>query len=375
MPTAAASTSKIPKILARDPSAPHPSLLEAPSVLETPSQAASAGPVTSSTINNNFNINNISNKAYPDLSFKESESRLVDASGHLRTRHERETVFDQLEVRVEMLKRKCKDIVKYAKSLQKNCLANAAFGSSSVNNSMNNSFNNSINNSSTSSYAGSGTGGLDDNNGDVPFITSFTSAASSTGMPPINFGAASGSGVKKRSNGGGLELSQMELKERLRDELIKLVYESRELRNSIQSDAMDKRVLSSGEHAHANFISGRRELLDAQIFSKGELPSRKDALNRKDGCGSTHCCSGPYKDHGWECSHRSPAPAMASTWLVVLSGLLSSNHQERALEGTFAAFMAAYQRFHAAVMDPANKFEFPASILRPVEEIPTLYDR
>ncbi|KAJ3248742.1 Golgi transport complex subunit 6 [Chytriomyces hyalinus] len=55
-----------------------------------------------------------------------------------------------------------------------------------------------------------------------------------------------------------------------------------------------------------------------------------------------------------------------------LSRLLSSNHQERALEGAFAAFMAAYQRFHAAVMDPANKFEFPASILRPVEEIRTL---
>ncbi|KAJ3400772.1 hypothetical protein HDU80_006626 [Chytriomyces hyalinus] len=292
--TAAVSTSKIPKsslstfsinmseqqytiqptlpplnasgrLLDRDPSVPHPSLLEAPSVLETPPQA-STGPVTSSAINNNINMNNISNKLYPDLSFNESESCLVDANGHLRSRHEREAEFDQLEVRVEMLKRKCKDIVKCAKSLQKTCLVNAAFGSSvdnSMNNSFNNSFNNSINNSNTSSYAGSVTGGPNDNNGDAPFAT----GASSTGMRAISFGAASGSGVKKRSNGGGLEMSQMELKERVRDELIKLVCESRELRNSIQLNAMDKKGPGSGEQAHANFVSGRQELLDGPMFS------------------------------------------------------------------------------------------------------------
>ncbi|KAI8622698.1 oligomeric Golgi complex subunit 6 [Chytriomyces sp. MP71] len=55
-----------------------------------------------------------------------------------------------------------------------------------------------------------------------------------------------------------------------------------------------------------------------------------------------------------------------------LSLLLSSQHREQALGGGFAAFMAAYARFHDAVMDPANKFEFPASILRPVDEIRTL---
>ncbi|KAJ3028091.1 UNVERIFIED_CONTAM: Golgi transport complex subunit 6 [Siphonaria sp. JEL0065] len=55
-----------------------------------------------------------------------------------------------------------------------------------------------------------------------------------------------------------------------------------------------------------------------------------------------------------------------------LSPLLSSQHQERALEGGFSAFMETYTRFHDAVMDPTNKFEFPASILRPVAEIHTL---
>ncbi|KAI9339031.1 oligomeric Golgi complex subunit 6 [Obelidium mucronatum] len=55
-----------------------------------------------------------------------------------------------------------------------------------------------------------------------------------------------------------------------------------------------------------------------------------------------------------------------------LSPLLSSQHQERALEGGFSAFMKTYKKFHDAVMDPTNKFEFPASILRPVGEIHTL---
>ncbi|KAJ3131257.1 Golgi transport complex subunit 6 [Physocladia obscura] len=55
-----------------------------------------------------------------------------------------------------------------------------------------------------------------------------------------------------------------------------------------------------------------------------------------------------------------------------LSPLLSSQHRERALEGGFSAFMAAYKRLHDAVMDPANKFEFPATIIRPIGEIHTL---
>ncbi|ORY38224.1 oligomeric complex COG6 [Rhizoclosmatium globosum] len=55
-----------------------------------------------------------------------------------------------------------------------------------------------------------------------------------------------------------------------------------------------------------------------------------------------------------------------------LAPLLSLQHQERALEGGFSAFMATYKQFHDAVMDPENKFEFPASILRPVGEIQTL---
>ncbi|KAJ3405252.1 hypothetical protein HDU80_001642 [Chytriomyces hyalinus] len=246
------------RLLARDPSAPHPSLLEAPSVLETPSQAASTDPINSNNIINN-NTNN--SKAYPDLSLNNSESPLVDANGHLRPTHEREAVFDQLEARVQMLKRKCKDIVKCAKSLQKACLANATFASSSINTSSSASMNNS---SSASSYAGSVTGGgPDESNGDTPF----TSAASLTRMPGINFGTASGSGVKKRSNGGGLEVSHVELKDRLRDELIKLVRESREMRNSILADTMDKKSAVSEARPNANSIGVHHELSDVALFS------------------------------------------------------------------------------------------------------------
>ncbi|KAJ3230364.1 hypothetical protein HDU81_004578 [Chytriomyces hyalinus] len=243
------------RLVARDPSAPHPSLLEVPSVLEIPTQAtstANSDPTTSNIIINN-------NKAYPDLTFTDSESRLIDANGHLRPTHEREAVFDHLEERVQMLKRKCKDIVKCAKSLQKACLANTAFASS-VNTSSSASMNNG---SSASSYAGSVTGGPDENNGDGVFI----SAASSARMPGINFGTASGSGVKKRSSGGGLEVSHIELKDRLRDELIKLVRESRELRKSILADTMDKKNAASEVHENANSISGNHERSDVPLFS------------------------------------------------------------------------------------------------------------
>jgi hypothetical protein len=56
-----------------------------------------------------------------------------------------------------------------------------------------------------------------------------------------------------------------------------------------------------------------------------------------------------------------------------VSRITSSRRLRRCLEGGVRRFLASYSRLYEAVMDPKNKYEFPATLMtRSVEEIETL---
>ncbi|KAJ3039304.1 hypothetical protein HDU99_010243 [Rhizoclosmatium hyalinum] len=134
-------------------------------------------------------------KKYPVLP---PNKYLLDSNGRLKPAQERELVFEMLEARVVSLKAKCGEIVKAAKALQKACLA------SSTSNNNSNSTNGSSTNGVSSQYGGAG-----------------VSKKSSS----------------KEKSSAGSAVGNTALKEKLRDELARLVEEGRVLRESIESES------------------------------------------------------------------------------------------------------------------------------------------
>jgi hypothetical protein len=58
-----------------------------------------------------------------------------------------------------------------------------------------------------------------------------------------------------------------------------------------------------------------------------------------------------------------------------LSKLASTKLSTQVMQGALKLFLKAYSRLYDEVMDPRNKYEFPATIMgRSVEEIETLLD-
>ncbi|ORY49358.1 hypothetical protein BCR33DRAFT_713713 [Rhizoclosmatium globosum] len=135
------------------------------------------------------------NQKYPVLP---PNKYLLDSNGRLKPAQERELVFEMLEARVVSLKAKCGEIVKAAKALQKACLA------SSTSNNNSNSTNGSSTNGVSSQYGGAG-----------------VSKKSSS----------------KEKSSAGSAVGNTALKEKLRDELARLVEEGRVLRESIESES------------------------------------------------------------------------------------------------------------------------------------------
>ncbi|KAJ3017332.1 UNVERIFIED_CONTAM: hypothetical protein HDU68_011742 [Siphonaria sp. JEL0065] len=175
--------------------------LQYPDPIPPPSRLTIAPIIQQSNQDDSLDYLAIKNAAdyrpYPVLS---RNDYLLTQDRKLKPASEREKLFEELEARVLCLKEKCGEVVRGAKALQRACNSNLS--------------------------------GISNGNG--------------TGGPSIQFGG----GVRKKvaANGAGSSASiafggNTTLKEKLRYEVIKLVQESRKLRESIEaSPSLDRRV-------------------------------------------------------------------------------------------------------------------------------------